>query len=268
MVVSAQNMDQYDQGFSSFKENKKKRKQPQTMLEAPPPSMPQPERPAPSDNMSSAESIALNQHRAKVMAGSKQHVDKSMKRIYENYRTNMRLRPKLDMLLGDKFFRSTPKHSEQYKSKLDEIRAALGRGNAGMLAKGLAVTVATVAENIPTKAFPAHMGRVDLSGFGEVMKITVEDEGNDEVQDLFEEIDCEYNEYVQMGLHSRIGSMFVKTAFAVNKMNNMASAQHMKPQASVPAPPPEMQAKYAATHTQHEQMGAPAKKPRTKKSKE
>lgn len=265
MVVSAQNIDQYDQGFSSFKDNKKKRKQPQTMLEAPPPSMAQSSsHTAPSDNMSSAESIALNQHKARVMAGSKQHVDKSIKRIYENYRTNMRLRPKLDMLLGDRFFKSTPKHSDQYKSKVEEIRAALGRGNAGIIAKGLAVTVATVAENIPTKAFPAHMGRVDLSNFGEVMKHTVEDEDNDEVQDLFEEIDCEYNEYVQMGLHSRIGSMFLKTAYAVNRMNiSMAAARMAGPQVPVPAPPPEMQAKYA-----HTQQVPAAKKPRTKKSKE
>jgi hypothetical protein len=174
-------------------------------------------------------------------------VDKSIKRIYENYRTNFRLRPKLEMLLGEKFFRSPPKNTDQYKAKVEEIRAALGRGNAGTVAKGVAVMGATFMEKIPAKAFPSSMGPVDLSGFGDVMKMSVEDEQNDEVQDLFEEIDCEYNEWFQMALHSRVGAMFLKTAVAVNQMNKqcrVVPAPNTQHTSNVPPPPPEMVAKY------------------------
>lgn len=259
MVVSAQNIDQYDQSFNSFKEKKKKRKQPQTILEAPP--MRQAEPPAPDHHMAAAqltpsETLAVVKKKEAAYNPTAQKTYLSLKRTYDNYRTNMRLRPKLEALLGGKFFRNTPKSAEQCEEKLCCIRNALGRGNAGTVAKGATIVAAELVSKIPAHAFPQKMGPVNLSNFGPFMNDVVYDESNDEVQDLYEEVDCEYNEWFQMGLHSRLGSAFVKAAAVLNKINT-SSRQPMPPPPSKPIPTPSEQ-----------QAQPPPQPPRKKKKKE
>lgn len=259
MVVSAQNIDQYDQSFNSFKEKKKKRKQPQTILEAPP--MRQPEPPAhemAAAQLTPSETLAVVKKKEAAYNPAAQKTYLSLKRTYDNYRTNMRLRPKLDALLGEKFFRSSPKSAEQCEEKLNTIRNALGRGNAGTVAKGATIVAAELVSRIPSHAFPEKMGPVDLSNFGQFMNDVVYDYSNDEVQDLYEEVDCEYNEWCQMGLHSRLGGAFVKAAVVLNKINT-SSRQPMPPPPSKPIPTPSEQQQQAQPQPQP---------PRKKKKKE
>jgi len=150
-------------------------------------------------------------------------------KIWARYAKHPQLRPVLDKELGNKYFSQTPRNLEELNFRLGEIRSVFASANVGPMVDNSLLFAANTIERL----CPPEVANLD----GLTANVYA---AMPELSQIRAEAECEYGNWFEAGLASRLGMTLLHIGKLTKDRNDAldSSPQPPPPQEETVTPPP------------------------------